>query len=148
MSQEYHHILVGTDGSQQAKQAFKKAVAVAKRNNGKIYLVNVVEQQLAAFMGYSGLNQNIIDQETASGKEILAEYVTAAKNQGFTNLETLIAYGSAKEVLASELPKKYAIDLIMVGQSGLNAVERFMTGSVASHVIRQAPCDVLVVTEE
>lgn len=34
----------------------------------------------------------------------------------------------------------------MVGQSGLNAVERFITGSVASYVIRQAPCDVLIIT--
>lgn len=36
----------------------------------------------------------------------------------------------------------------MVGQSGLNAVERFMTGSVASYVIRRAPCDVLIVSDE
>ena len=33
----------------------------------------------------------------------------------------------------------------MVGQSGLNAVERFMIGSVSDHVIRHAPCDVLIV---
>ena len=50
--------------------------------------------------------------------------------------------------MAINLPKKYKIDLIMVGQSGLNAVERFMTGSVASYVIRRAPCDVLIVSDE
>ena len=49
---------------------------------------------------------------------------------------------------AWDFPKKYHIDLGMVGQSALNAVERFRTGSVASYVIRQAPCDVLVVSEE
>ncbi len=58
-----------------------------------------------------------------------------------------MAYGSVRESMAVKLPKKYQIDLIMIGQSGLNAVERFMTGSVASYVIRQAPCDVLVVSE-
>jgi nucleotide-binding universal stress UspA family protein len=36
----------------------------------------------------------------------------------------------------------------MVGQSGLNAVERFMMGSVASFVIREARCDVLIVSPE
>ena len=48
--------------------------------------------------------------------------------------------------MAKELPEKYQVDLIMVGQSGLNAVERLMTGSVASYVIREATCDVLVVS--
>ncbi|WP_369677190.1 universal stress protein, partial [Enterococcus faecium] len=60
----------------------------------------------------------------------------------------IIAYGSVRESMAVKLPKKYAIDLIMVGQSGLNAVERFMTGSVASYVIRHSPCDVLIVSDE
>ena len=48
--------------------------------------------------------------------------------------------------MAKQLPEKYGIDLIMVGQSGLNAVERFITGSVASYIIREAKCDVLVVS--
>ena len=34
--------------------------------------------------------------------------------------------------------KKYNVDLIMVGQSGLNAVERVVMGSVSSYIIRQA----------
>ena len=33
-------------------------------------------------------------------------------------------FGSPKEVMSHELPEKYNVDLIMVGQSGLNAVER------------------------
>ena len=61
-------------------------------------------------------------------------------------IEGIIAYGSAKEAMAKQLPEKYGIDLIMVGQSGLNAVERFITGSVASYIIREAKCDVLVVS--
>ena len=36
----------------------------------------------------------------------------------------------------------------MVGQSGLNAVERVVMGSVSSYIIRQAPCDVLIVHSE
>jgi nucleotide-binding universal stress UspA family protein len=33
----------------------------------------------------------------------------------------------------------------MVGQSGLNVVERFMIGSVSKYIIAHALCDVLVV---
>ncbi len=145
-SQQYRNILVGIDGSEQAQQAFEKAVEVARRNNGKVYVANVIDQQVTAIMGYSGLNQNIIDQETESAKELIEDCKKYGRTHDFSDIEGIIAYGSAKEAMARQLPKKYQIDLVMVGQSGLNAVERFMTGSVASYVIRQAPCDVLVVT--
>ena len=36
----------------------------------------------------------------------------------------------------------------MCGASGLNAVERFMIGSVSEAIVRHAPCDVLVVRTE
>ena len=37
------------------------------------------------------------------------------------------------------------IDLIMLGATGLNAVERLFIGSVSEYVIRNANCDVLIV---
>lgn len=147
-SQEYKNILVGVDGSDQAQQAFVKAIEVARRNNGKVYVANVVQQQITPMLGYGEINQSIMDQETESAKELLETCKTYAREHDFTNIEGILTYGSAKQAMARDLPKKYHIDLVMVGQSGLNAVERFMTGSVASYVIRQAPCDVLVVSEE
>ena len=36
-------------------------------------------------------------------------------------------------------------DLIMIGATGLNAVERILIGSVTEYVTRTAICDVLVV---
>ena len=130
-TQSYQNILVGIDGSDQAMEAFKKALAVAKRNHGTVYVANVIDHQVYTFMSYSPLNENIMDQLTADAKNLINECI--------------IAYGSAKEAMARTLPEKYDIDLVMVGQSGLNAVERFMTGSVASYVIKEALCDVLIV---
>ncbi len=49
-------------------------------------------------------------------------------------------------MIGKELPEKFDANLIMVGQSGLNAAERFITGSVANYVIREARCDVLIVS--
>ncbi len=43
------------------------------------------------------------------------------------------------------MPKKLGIDLIMIGATGLNAVERLLIGSVTEYVTRTAVCDVLVV---
>lgn len=144
-TQTYKSILVGTDGSEQAMEAFKKALAVAKRNNGTVYVANVIDQQMYTFMGYSPLNENIVDQQTEDAKKLIEECKQYGRQFGYEKIEGIIAYGSAKEAMARTLPKKYKIDLVMVGQSGLNAVERFMTGSVASYIIKEALCDVLIV---
>lgn len=146
--QTYKRILVGVDGSEQANQAFHKAVEVARRNEGRVYVANVIDQQFFSVMGYPSASQTLVDQETTSAKEMIEACKEYGKSVNFQAIEGIIAYGSAKEAMAKKLPEKYDIDLIMVGQSGLNAVERFMTGSVASYIIRQAPCDVLVVTYE
>ncbi len=52
MNQEYKNILVGIDGSEQALAAFKKAVEVARRNNGKVYVANVIDQQFYGLCSY------------------------------------------------------------------------------------------------
>lgn len=144
-TQSYQNILVGIDGSDQAMEAFKKALNVAKRNLGTVYVANVIDHQIYTFMSYSPLNENIMDQLTTDAKNLINECKEVGKEFGYNKIEGVIAYGSAKEAMAKTLPEKYDVDLIMVGQSGLNAVERFMTGSVASYVIKEALCDVLIV---
>ena len=49
---------------------------------------------------------------------------------GQTKAFNVLAYGSPKNIIAKELPKEYNIDLIMLGATGLNAVERLFIGSV------------------
>jgi nucleotide-binding universal stress UspA family protein len=148
--QRYQNILVGIDGSDQANEAFKKAIEVARRNQGKVYVANIIDQQIPTMMGYAPLDTTIIEQEKDTAQEMIDSCKAYGESVDFDLIEGIIAFGSAKEAMAKELPEKYDIELIMVGQSGLNAVERFITGSVASYIIREAKCDVLVVspTEE
>jgi nucleotide-binding universal stress UspA family protein len=148
LTQTYKNILVGIDGSDQANLAFEQAVAVAQRNNGRVIVAHIIENQVYTMMGYSTLNDNLLDQETENANELLAACKQYAEKAQFSQLETVIAYGSAKEVMCHDLPEEYDVDLIMVGQSGLNAVERLVMGSVSSYIIRQAPCDVLIVHPE
>lgn len=148
MEHTYQTILVGIDGSEQAKNAFAKAVEVARRNQGKIILASVLDSQVSTTMGFAPLNESIFVQEEEAAKEMIQEAKAYAASVGFEAVEGIVAYGSAKTAMAKELPEKYKVDLIMIGQSGLNAVERFITGSVASYVIREAKCDVLIIAPE
>ncbi len=144
-TQEYQVILVGIDGSDQAKEAFEKAIEVGRRNNAKVIVAHTIENRIYGVMGYSAMNANLMQEETDQAKEMLQEYKDYARAVHYDNIEIVLTFGSPKTVMAEELPEKYHADLIMVGQSGLNAVERLMTGSVSSYIIRNAQCDVLVV---
>lgn len=146
MEQSYTSVLVGVDGSEQAQEAFEKAIEVARRNHGRVIVAKVIEEQVPSTMGFAPLSDSVLQEEEKDAQELVDKCKDYATSVDFTRLEEVVQYGSAKMLLAQELPKKYNVDLIMVGQSGLNAVERFITGSVASYIIREATCDVLVVT--
>ena len=145
MSQEYKHILVPVDGSKEAELAFKKSVAVAKRNGDdtELQLLHVVDTR--TFQNISSFDSSMVEQVTDTAKKTLDDYVAYAKEQGVANVSYTIEYGAPKTLIAKEVPAKMHADLIMIGATGLNAVERVVIGSVTEYVTRTAVCDVLVV---
>jgi len=148
MEQTYKRILVGLDGSPQANYAFECAIEVARRNNGKIFAVSVIQHYMNDMLGYTNANADVFDIESKEFETLLSEVKEYAKTIGFDNVETEVVYGSPKRLMAKDLPEKYEADLIMVGQTGLSAVERLMIGSVSDYVIRNAQCDVLIISPE
>ena len=147
MEQTYKKILVGVDGSEHAMEAFRKAVEVARRNEGEVIVTMIIEQQMTTALTVAPLGNEYIEEQMTYGNDLLERCRLYAESVNFSKVTKDLVFGQAKSVLAIELPKKHGIDLIMVGQSGLNRVETMMVGSVANYVIRKAPCDVLVVTQ-
>lgn len=143
MLQQYKQILVPVDGSYEAELAFKKSVAVAIRNQATIHLVHVVDTR--AFQNISSFDTSMVEQVTDTAKETLENYVQEAHQAGLKDIDYSIEYGAPKSVIAKDLPRNLHIDLIMIGATGLNAVERLLIGSVTEFVTRTALCDVLVV---
>ena len=145
-SQEYTSILVGTDGSDQAKLAFEKAIAVAKRNNARVVVAHIMENKLyGGTMSFSTFTPDLLQAQTDQAKILLDDYVKLAKDLGYDHVETVLEFGSPKVMIAKEIAVEHKADLIMIGATGLNAVERLFIGSVSEYVIRHAPCDVTVV---
>jgi len=143
MLQNYNTIMVAVDGSEAAEVAFKKAANVALRNHGKLLLVHIID--LRAFQSVASFDGVLAEQAEELAKTTLKGYVDEANKLGLEDIETVIEYGSPKAIIAKELPEKYKVDLIMLGATGLNAIERLFVGSVSEYVIRHAPCDVLIV---
>jgi Universal stress protein UspA and related nucleotide-binding proteins len=143
MLQQYQRIMVAVDGSDEADLAFKKGVNIAKRNQAELLLVHIIDTR--AFQTVTSFDTVLAEQAYEMAKESLKEYTEKAQAAGVTTVNTIIEYGSPKSLIAKEIPAENKVDLILLGATGLNAVERLFIGSVSEYVIRHAGCDVLIV---
>lgn len=143
MNLKYKTIIVAVDGSEDADKAFNKSIEIAKRNEeATLILTHVVDTR--TFASIAEYDKVILNEAEQRGNELLAVYEEKAKKE-ITNVETLLRRGVAKAVLTKEVVPEKNADLIIVGATGLNAVERFLIGSVSENIVRHATCDVLVV---
>ncbi|ASN06412.1 universal stress protein [Virgibacillus necropolis] len=137
----YKNIVVAVDGSKEAEYAFQKSIDVAKRNKGSILnIVNIIDTHL--FEAYDGSSVEGAEQQST---ELLNGYKAKAEAEGIENVKPVIEYGSPKSIITKELSDLVNADLIICGATGVNAVQRFLIGSVSEAIVRSAKCDVLVV---
>ena len=143
MFHEYSKILVPVDGSNEARLAFEKAIEVAKRNRAQVIIAHIIDTRvLQTPTGFEGNFNEEIQRQT---ENLFQEYRQYAQEHDFNDIDFVLEYGSPKVYISKNIPKDYQIDLIMMGATGLNAVERLFIGSVSEYVIRNASCDVLIV---
>ena len=143
MLQEYQRILVATDGSDGSEIALQKATAIAKRNNAALVILHVLDKR--AMYATESADLTYIDTLRKLGDKVVNEAKEYAESQGVTDVKVITESGSPKPVIATDVPKRENIDLIVVGARGMGAIERLFVGSVSENVVRHAECDVVVV---
>ncbi|WP_314353959.1 universal stress protein [uncultured Granulicatella sp.] len=143
MFHEYSKILVPVDGSNEARLAFEKAIEVAKRNRAQVLIAHIIDTRV--LQTPTGFEGNFNEEIQRQSENLFQEYRQYAQEHDFNDIDFVLEYGSPKVYISKNIPKDYQIDLIMMGATGLNAVERLFIGSVSEYVIRNASCDVLVV---
>lgn len=143
MSIHYENILVAVDGSTEAEYGFKKAMEMAKLNGANLILTHVIDTR--TYTAVEAYDRTSAERANTFAKELMEKYKNECFEAGITHVEYEIEYGSPKVKIPKDIAKKYNVDLIICGATGLNAVERFLIGSVSEQITRHAPCDVLVV---
>ncbi|MGT2751060.1 universal stress protein [Streptococcus orisasini] len=141
----YKNIMVAIDGSYESELAFEKGVSVALRNDANLLLTHVVDtralQSVATFDAY------IYEKLEQEAHSVLDDYEKQARERGLENVRQVIEFGNPKPLLATEIPKREDVDLIMLGATGLNAFERLLIGSSSEYILRHAKVDLLVVRD-
>jgi nucleotide-binding universal stress UspA family protein len=142
-------ILVPTDGSKYAEEALYTAIELLKAKSGELFLLTVVPSTAGFDLELSADSQEKIRAEfEAQGAKVINRACDIAHGEG-------VKVSCKGENTAPSIPEaivafaeKEQVDLIVIGTKGLGPTSRFRMGSVASKVVRHAPCSVYVVKKK
>ncbi|HEY7533495.1 MAG TPA: universal stress protein [Nitrospiraceae bacterium] len=147
------NVLIAVDGSKYSRWEFEWLTKLPFAVPLKIIALHVIDipSVRAPFMAQPvilGSQQYIrkeIQQLEVRGKQALAEAKTLMAS---LKLRGKVAKdrGAVAVQLLRRVPKRNG--LLVIGSRGLDALDRFMLGSVSTHMTNHAPCSVLIVKEE
>jgi universal stress protein A len=141
-------ILVPTDFSEPAQEAFRAAVELAQHFSAQLLLVHVVPpvpvpyQPLISPAPAFDITSYLQELVKAS-QDTLQTYADEHVPQGIPATISVTAGDPAYEIL--RLAQELESDLIVIATHGHGGWRHLLFGSVAEKVVRQAPCPILVV---
>lgn len=136
-------IVVGVDGSDNARRALDMALTIASKFEAAVTLAYAVPP--VPVVGEPTL-VNLVEiqrQQEEYGKQLLAE-LEVAKKAGAVPVTTQLLLGPAAESL-TDLAEREQADLVVIGSRGRNAVARVLLGSVSTRLIHVCKRPVLIV---
>ncbi len=134
-------VLVATDGSGNSMKAVARALELAEKQGAQVTLISV------AYYGTDYLEEmppNIREklQDEAKGALQKAKALFDAKN---LPVETVLMTGLVPANLIIQKAQDGKFDRIIMGSTGMTALDKVVMGSTASKVVAHAPCEVTVV---
>jgi nucleotide-binding universal stress UspA family protein len=140
-------IVVGTDGSETAKEAVRQATELATRVDAKIHLVSAYEpvpegrlrderQQVPDDMHWMvNPREDVNNVLHEAGEQI---------QQTGVEVDTHAREGDPADAILDVAEEQQA-GLIVVGNKGMTGAKRFLLGSVPNKVSHHAPCSVMII---
>jgi nucleotide-binding universal stress UspA family protein len=140
----FKSIVVGTDGSETADIALRRAIELAALTGGKLHVVSAYEPSPARVGG----NKPVAEAaEWSVGSDFKVEAVLQRAQEeasvGRVDFEVHAPKGDAADSLI-QAAREHDADLIVLGSRGMRGARRVL-GSVPNKVSHHAPCDVLIV---
>ena len=140
-------MVVGTDGSDTAKEAVRQAAELAERVEAKVHLVSAYEPVPEARLrderhGAPGDMEWMINpREDVSAT--LEDAAQALRDEGI-EVDVHAREGDPADAIL-DVAEEQAADLIVVGNKGMTGAKRFLLGSVPNKVSHHAPCSVMII---
>ena len=138
----FKKVLVPTDFSHAAVEAFQTAVALAKASGGEVVLAHVTRGTTIAVEN----GRITSDAAPVKSQNLWERFKVHESNEPSVAITHEIV--SAGRVSAGGIVKmleKFSCDLIVIGSHNHGGLRRLFRGSLTDEVIRNAHCPVLVV---
>jgi nucleotide-binding universal stress UspA family protein len=138
------HILVPLDFSASSLNALETALHLAKQQQAKITLLNVVDSGLIfGFKGAYYVSEKAIDDMVEASAGMLHPLLANLKEHKL-ECTSQIKVGLVPQVIVKTASDN-DVDLIIMGAHGASGVREFIIGSTAQQVIKITSCPVLTV---
>jgi len=143
------HVLVATDGSRNSVNAASTAAQLLKTAD-LVTLLSVVTEMPGDDAGgiegsvYSADEADRVWQQELAEAGAELEHTAAALSNA--HVDKRIEVGDVDATIC-RVAEQLGVDVIVVGSHGRTGLSRLFLGSVSEHVLRHAPCPVLVVRE-
>jgi nucleotide-binding universal stress UspA family protein len=142
----FQTIVVGTDGSETAKEAVRQAAELAARTGARLHIVSAYAPISGAHVtGGEGTPERAEWRAGPDAKveAVLADGVGACRAHG-VDAEGHARQGDPAEAIL-EVADEQQADAVVVGSKGMTGSRRFLLGSVPDKVSHHASCVVLIV---
>ena len=141
----FKNILLYTDGKAGSRFALNRGVDLAKRNQGQLTVVNLLQElprellRLAAAMP----SEDIQSMALREVRERLVSSVASFQEKG-TPVKLEVLYGMPFiELIRAVLRRRH--DLVMMTAEGRSGLREALFGSTSLHLMRKCPCPVWVI---
>lgn len=155
----YQKILLPTDGSKQAEKAGEYALSTADFTGADIIVLYVVDTSKGDWLkkGYvdaipqRDLREQLEKQLRKEGKKVVEDFrkkleeTQCAGKCTNVNLVTMIKEGNPADIIIKTIDEE-GIDQVIIGKSGKHGLEKFILGSTAGRVVRDAKVPVNVIS--
>jgi nucleotide-binding universal stress UspA family protein len=133
-------IMLATDLSTASKGATDQALQLARDLRAELLVVSVIDPTALVAVGPAAVR---MDQRRAA-REAAAQAIVVTGRHAAVSVRFLVWEGEPGPAIV-EAAVAEAADLVVVGTHGRSRVGRLVLGSVSDHVVRHAPCPILIV---
>jgi nucleotide-binding universal stress UspA family protein len=143
----FARIVVGTDGSETARQAVREATELAKNTGASLDVVSAFEPVPSARLREERLQAPSDIEHAVNPQEDVNAILSEAErdvNEAGVKVHTFARQGEPADAIL-DVAEEQGADLIVVGNKGMTGAKRWLLGSVPNKVSHHAPCSVLIV---
>ena len=132
-------ILVAYDGSDAANKAYTLALEFAEKFGAEIRVLSVARPP--EFGGEVETEAVIENSKQHYHRLLRTLHATSSEKNAAIHFEVAVGHPAEQIIRHAE---EWKADLVVVGHRGHTFFDRWLIGSVAKHIINNAPCAVLV----